>query len=66
MDAFIARENIKHFQDLLQTSSDDAQRRTLEALLAAEQKKLEGLAQLERLKLPRADGDASKAGETGG
>ena len=40
MDAFIARENIKHFQDLLQTSSDDAQRRTLEALLAAEQKKL--------------------------
>jgi hypothetical protein len=60
MDAFIARKNINHFQVLLQTCSDEAQRRTLEALLAAEQKKLEAI------KLPRADGDDSKAGETGG
>lgn len=36
MDGFVARENIKHFVDRLQTETDDTVRSTLRNLLLAE------------------------------
>ncbi|RWE80151.1 MAG: hypothetical protein E5W28_11170 [Mesorhizobium sp.] len=39
MDRFIARENIKHFVDRLQTETDDCTRATVQRLLIAEEDK---------------------------
>ncbi|MER9138167.1 hypothetical protein NKI20_17990 [Mesorhizobium sp. M0830] len=41
MDRLIARANIAHFQDLLASEADPAQRRVIESLLALELQKLE-------------------------
>ncbi|MGX8007515.1 hypothetical protein ACVDG8_000135 [Mesorhizobium sp. ORM8.1] len=40
MDGFIARANIRHFQDLLERETDPKQRRVIEGLLALELQKL--------------------------
>lgn len=40
MDEFICQRNIEHFRKLLATMQDDAQRRLLLELLAAEEAKL--------------------------
>lgn len=40
MDEFVARANIKHFQRLIESASDDARRKELEAMLADEHQKL--------------------------
>ncbi|MGT2468590.1 hypothetical protein ACVOMV_33245 [Mesorhizobium atlanticum] len=45
MDRFIARENIKHFVDRLQTETDDATRATVQRLLIAEEDKFAKLSE---------------------
>jgi hypothetical protein len=40
MDRFVARENIKHFKERLETVTDDAERERLLKLLAEEEAKL--------------------------
>ena len=39
MDRFIRRENIKHYQELLKTVKDEAERQRILKLLAEEQQK---------------------------
>ena len=39
MDRFIRRENVKHYQELLKTVKDEAQRQRLLKLLAEERQK---------------------------
>ncbi|CDX31821.1 conserved hypothetical protein [Mesorhizobium sp. ORS 3359] len=45
MDRFIARENIKHFVDRLQTETDDGIRATVQGLLIAEEDKFAKLSE---------------------
>lgn len=45
MDRFIARENIKHFVDRLQTETDDCTRATVQRLLIAEEDKFAKLSE---------------------
>jgi hypothetical protein len=49
MDGFIARENIRRFKQQLDACTDEAQRRTLEGLLADEEAKLKAIT----LSMPR-------------
>jgi hypothetical protein len=39
VDRFIRRENVKHFQELLKTAKDEAERQRLLKLLAEERQK---------------------------
>lgn len=52
MDKFIARENIKHYQEALAKETDESKRQQLKQLLAEEEVKLaNALAQDEKSKL---------------
>jgi hypothetical protein len=44
----IAKANIEHFKNLLETETDQKKRRTLEQLLAEEEKKLAALLKAQR------------------
>jgi len=41
MQKFLARENIKHFRELLETELDGERRQTISALLHTEERRLE-------------------------
>lgn len=39
MERFVRRENVKHYQDLLKTVKDEAERQKIQKLLAEERQK---------------------------
>jgi len=53
MERFVARRNVEHYRELLKRTSDPAERRRLQAMLA------EARAELERQTRLHADGKAA-------